>query len=175
MFDIQFSKISKWCVIIFLFYVFWFQYSYRENRIILYGTIGTATLFMILDFLLSDNRTLSEIPWGVGVNLVMSVYSLLTGIFVAVNQSVLISAVKTYFCFSIMIFIICYVSREEKGIDWIIKTIIWVCLVSAGYVIFRGYQLEDYGYVLSADNNPNTLGVLMDIGIFCTLFRLKER
>ncbi len=171
----QFKQISKLFVCVFFFYVFWFKYSYSENKFILYGSIGIAAICMVFDFLISDNALELRIPWGVLLNLVMCVYSLITGIWVAKNMEFLNNALKTYLCFSVMLLILCYVSQEENGIDWVFKALIGVCLVSSVYVIFKGYYWYGYGYTLSRDNNPNGLGVLMDIGVFSCIYRSKER
>lgn len=172
---IQFKTISKLCVCVFFFYVFWFKYSYRENKIILYGSMGIAAICMAFDYFMSENTWKLRVPWGVLLNLVMCVYSLVTGVWVAKNQDYLNNALKTYLCFSVMLLILCYVSQDEKGIDWVFKALIGVCLVSAVYVIFKGCYWYGYGYTLSKDNNPNGLGVLMDIGVFCAIYRSKER
>ncbi len=171
----QVSKVAKICCVIFLFYVFWFKYSYSENKIILYGSVGIAAFSMCLDYISSDNASFHHIPWGVLVNLVMCAYSLITGIWVAKDINTLVSILKTYFFFSVMLIIIYYISQKEHGIDWVLKTLIGVCFVSAIYVIFKGKYWYGYGYTLSERHNPNALGVLMDIGIFCAIYRSKGR
>lgn len=168
---LRLSQISKLFISVFVIYVFWFQYIYGENSIILYGSVGAAALCMAVDLVICDKELESIFPWGILVNLIMCIYSLLTGIFFASNQSLLIEAVKTYFSFSLVSIICCYISKDQENIDWLIRLLIFVEIISAVSVLVKGYYISGYGgYVLGISNNPNTLALQMNIGLFCLAF-----
>lgn len=167
----ELHSIAKLFVYIFLLYIMWFIYIFGEKRIILYGSILVAAGLMISD-LAQSHKSIREIcPGAVSVNLVMCVYSLLFGFFVARDVSALTSAVKTYAAFSLVCIVICYISKEENGIDWLLNGLIIICIVEAVYVLTRGFYVYGYGYVLGPDHNPNTLGVNMDMGLFCLAYK----
>ena len=173
---IRLSKIAKACCCVFLFYVIWFRYAYAENHIILYGSVFGALGCMAVDLLITRRDLLELCPTGVLMNLVMCAYSVITGLWVAVNQQTLISQAKTYATFSLLCVVICYVSgEEEKGIGWVVNTLIAANVVTAFYVIFRGYSVPGYGSVLGPGHNPNTLGLIMDVGLYCLAYRSAKR
>ncbi len=172
--NIQISKIAKICCVVFLFYVTWFRYAYNENHIILYVSVFGAVGCMLLDIIVSGGDFRNICPTGVIVNLVMCVYSVVTGIWTAINYDSLLNLAKTYATFSLICITICYISKVEGSIDWIISTLIYAGVLISLYVIFRGYPFVGYGYVLGPDNNPNLLGLLMDINLFCLAYKASR-
>ena len=131
MFEIQYHKISKLFVSIFILYILWFKYAYRESGIILYGTVVLSTLFMVLN-LLQTHKAISEvIPSGVMINLIICVYSLLTGIFTVQNQTLLMSAIKTYMAYAVVCFVVGYVSSEDRLVLWY-----WIFYPLDNYILY---------------------------------------
>ena len=135
-------------------------------HIILYGSVAVAVACMLLDVFLTGKDLIKICPTGVLINLVMCVYSLIVGVFVAINQDTTISLVKTYATFSLICMVICYVSKEDGSIDWIIYTLVAVNVVVALFTTFKGYEFPGYGYVLGPEQNPNQLGVALITGLF---------
>ena len=127
--DLSYNKISKLFTCIFLFYILWFKYAYREIPIVLYGTAAMATFAMLLDVFMSRSDILEICPYGVLVNIIMCFYSVLTGIWGAKNSSALLSSVETYLAFSMICAVICYISKEERNIDWLTNIIIIICII----------------------------------------------
>ena len=168
------SEICKWNVGLFLFYVFWFQYAYREIVSIIYVTGLVAIICMLADLLLNNLDFSSVFPFGVSVNLVMCVYSIITGIFVAIAYEFLISQIKTYACYTLMCMAICYVTYNEKDIEWLAKLLVCISLVCCLQVTFKGYYKGLYGYVMSENNNPNSLGLVLDLGIFGIIYLFSK-
>ena len=173
-FEIPLNKITKYMTYICIFYLFFWKYAFDERRIILYGTAGLATLCMIIDLLISRRDILAEFPWGVLLNPVMCVYSIITGIFIARNEVLLISAVKTYAAFSLVTMAIAYVTKKENSLDWFIDAIIIIDIISSIYVIANGTFFKGYGYILGPEQNPNNLGLAMNLGLFCVAFRARK-
>ena len=166
----EFSKLS---ICVFLFYIIWFKYAYGERSIILYGSTILAVVFMIVD-MMSVSNNFFLYPNGVLMNIIMCVYSVLTGFFAAKNQNLLLNLTKTYFAFSVACIIICYITMKEDSIDWLANTLIIINIVSALYVITQGYYRDGYGFVLGATHNPNNLGMNMDIALFCLAYKSRD-
>lgn len=173
MLEIRLHRIARLSICVFLFYMMWFKYVYGERSVILYGSSILAAGCMVLDLMLSRRDVFAIFPKGVLLNLVMCVYSLAAGFWIVKNQELLLSSVKTYVAFSLVCIAICYVTREEGGIGWLLNVLILVCIVESFYVLTRGYHWPTYGYVLSPDHNPNSLGLDMDIGLFCLAYKSK--
>lgn len=171
---IKICKIVKFCCIVCIFYIVWFQYVFSENHIILYGSVIGAIVFMILDIIVTKGDFRDICPVGLLINLVMCVYSLATGMWVAKNTELLIRTVKTYTTFSFICIAICYVTKNEGSIDWIANTLISVSILTAFCVIFNGYPYKGYGYVLGPAQNPNYLGVLMDVSLFGLAYKTHK-
>ena len=171
---IQLSKVAKYSVCAFVFYVFWFKYVYRQINMVLYVTVAVASVSMLFDIWYFRKDLLDFCPVGVLINLVLAVYSIATGLWVAWVQDVLIGLVKTYASFSLVCIVICYVSSVEGSIDWMVNLLISVNLVSSVSILLNGYPIEGYGYVLGPAQNPNYLGVIMDIGIFCLAYKCRK-
>ena len=171
---LPYYRISKFFICIFLFYTLWFRYAYRENHITLYGSVVIATLMMLLDLCISHKDLLNISPYGVSLNLIMCLYSFLTGVWNARNVSALLSAVKTYFAFSIVCIVICYVSTEEKEIEWLVNIIIAICTTICIFQLINGYYYTGYGYVLGPTQNPNNLGITLCLGLFCLAYKTRN-
>ena len=174
MFELRLHTAARYFIYIFLFYMLWYKYVFGERRIILYGSAFAAAVLAVLDIFITGTDVLEIIPKGVILNLVMCVYSVGTGFFVARNQSALMSAVKTYAAFSLVCFAICYITEMEKDIAWLANAIILISILCSVYVITNGTYRVGYGYVLSRSQNPNSLGVAMDIGFFCVLYKMMK-
>ncbi len=168
------SKISKFLIYVFLVYILWFKYIYGVKNIILYSSIFLAAACMFYDLMRSQQNIRDIFPNGVLINLVMCIYSLVFGLLVARDQEYLVNGVITYVAFSVICLVICYVSNEEKGFDWLLKAIIATDVLCAAFAIVRGYYLRGYGYVLGPEQNPNALGMAMDLGLFCLVYRTQK-
>lgn len=168
------KDIAKLGIIVYIFYICWYMPSFGDRRIILYGTALISCLWMIIDLIINEEKIDSLFPYGILNNFVMCIYSILTGMFVARNLIVLFSQVKTYFAFSSMCLVCCYISKKEKSIDWIAKTFVAVSTVCCLHVLTHGFYKNGYGYVLSEKNNPNSLGLILNVGIFSVAYLCKE-
>ncbi|MBR3019130.1 MAG: O-antigen ligase family protein [Clostridia bacterium] len=171
---ISLHKIAKIGCISFIFYIFWFKYSFRQINLFLYAAVFAAAGSMILDLWFYQKNITDFCPVGVLINLVMVVYSLVTGIWVAIYQDTVISLSKTYACYTAVCIVICYVSKEEGSIDWIINSLIAACIVISVFLIVKGYPVEGYGYVLGPAQNPNLLGLIMAVGLFCLAYKSRK-
>ena len=175
MIDISLYKIVKLFTYIFLSYILLFKYIIGEHSLILYGSVFAALSLMFADISLSHLDILSICPYGVLSNFIMCIYSLIVGFVVAQDRLILLSYVKTYFAFFLVCVIICYITVLENNIEWLTDYLLIIYFLCFVYIVTRGYYIEGYGKVLSLENNPNSLGVNMDIGIFCAAYSSKNR
>ena len=171
--SITLRTISKMATIAFIFYVLWFRYSFRQSPVILNGTAGIAIGCVVLDMFLMRSNIKELIPPGVTINLIMCIYSLVTGVFVAYSYDILLAQVKTLFAFSCMSVVMGYICMQEKSIDWLIHTLIALAVTCCLFVTLRGYSWQGYGHTLSEDHNPNNLGVTMCMGLFALAYKGK--
>lgn len=172
--NIQFYKIAKIGIYVFFVYILWYIYLFGEKLIFLYSSVLIATL-CILSEIFRDNADIRLFcPYGVLLNIIMCIYSLLTGVFSARNSTILIDNVKTYACFSVVCFDICYVTKKEGSIKWLLDIFIIICAVSSVNILINGTFVSGYGYVLGPKQNPNLLGLTMDLGIFSAAFNAMK-
>ena len=143
--EIELYQIAKILVYLCLFYLFFYKNAIIERRIILYSTAICATIVMSLDLALSRENFSNIFSFGVILNPIMCIYSILTGLMVAYDQSVMIGSIKTYVAFSLISLLISYISLREKNIQWITDGIIVIDLISAIFVLFRGTYILGYG------------------------------
>ncbi len=164
------SELCKLNVAVFLFYVFWYKYAFRETVAVIYVTGLIAIVCMVVDLLYYNLDIFTVFPFGVSVNLVMCAFSIITGLFVTAQYTFLVSQIKTYACYTLMCMAICYVTYNEKSSEWLARLLIYVSIVCCLQVAFKGYHKIFYGYVISEDNNPNSFGLVLDLGIFGIIY-----
>lgn len=172
--ELSLYKIVELFICVFLTYIICAKFVIGDAPIILYGSVSGALFFMLIDLLLSGNNIRNMCPYGVVSNIIMCAYSFVTGFLGAKNLSALLGQTKTYLSFSIVCILICYITKREKSLEWLANFLIIVNLISAIIVLFRGYYIGGYGYVLGPDDNPNTLGFHMDIGLFCVAYKVRS-
>ncbi len=172
---INLANICKAAIAAFIIYVCLLKYALGERVIVIYITGIIAIGSMVVDMLRNNESFMGVFPFGVVVNLVMCVYSVLTGIFVAKNPTFMMSQLKSYLSYSMVCMAICYVVHVEKSIEWLTKLLVFVSVLCCMQVLFRGYYNVLYGYVMSEDNNPHSLGLVLDMGIFGVVYTHTKR
>jgi len=171
---IEIYKIAKYMICLCLFYLFFYKYAISERRIILYATSISAVGLIFIDMLIDRTDISKVFSFDILINPIMCVYSIVIGLFVASNQTVLLNTLKTYGAFSLITLVIAYISDKEESVNWIFDAIIVVDIVSSLYVLIRGVYYEGYGNVLGTTQNPNNLGLVMCLGLFCVIFKLTQ-
>ena len=159
---------------VLIFYYMWYNEKYNHSTIIVYGSFLIMLGCIVLDMFSSVTLDTESINIGIWINFVMVAYALITGFFVAYNQSYLLENVRLVLQYSIIAFGVYYfANKSEHGIDWIIITINIATLVCCYFLIAHPYKIYGGRYSLSPRNNPNTLGVILVMGIFSVLYNLK--
>ena len=167
-----FLILSKLFYATFLVYYGWFQMVFFTipNMSLL---LGSAMVLFILFHSLTHKMpilkgiTIELLIWGFFI-----VTSLATGIIVAANVGLLLSSLFTFLQYLIMIFGMTYISSKEKKIDFLINIYVIFAIICSLTTIFSGYRYSSTRITMSEATNPNTLGMIMVIGLFCILFKL---
>lgn len=170
----MFVKMCKLFVGIFLLYSTWYSQVWGANQLILYLSVGVSIVFMMLDAVLVLKRlNIGKINPIVKMYIIFGAYAILTGIVVSVDKGELLSSAFTYISFTMVAFEVWYISFRTKNSKWILDYIYALALLCAVTTIFFGqdYLTEVVVTTMSEYNNPNTLGVLMFVGIFTVVFQ----
>lgn len=167
---------AHFSIFLFLLYLLWYAEAFNTVAVFLYGGAGLVVLATACYI---NGRTWREfsLPSGVQLWVLFGIYALISGVVVATDRSVLISALVTYFAFLLVLICIVIIIRGEKNTRWLLRQFICVSVICAIYTVFRGVDYYNGVMVrtMSAHNNPNTLGVLMIFGTFSILYISKPR
>lgn len=167
-------KITKISVIVVIFYILMYVQTWGDNHILFYGASLITVCSLAAYWIYEKHVDLSCVPYGIWNNLIMVIYSVITGIFVAYNYSASIDSCITYAAFSVICVAICYVAVEEKSIEWIFNVLIVLAFICAVYMLIKGESWKGYGRTLSANNNPHTFAAVMTLGIFSTAYKCRR-
>ncbi len=167
---------AKFTIVLFLLYIFFYKEALGEVRVFLYGG---AALVVITTVIYLDKKNLYnfKLPMGISLSYFYGIYSLIVGLIVAVDKSLLVSSVVTYFALLFICTCIYIVSKGEQSVDWLINVLIFICIICALYTLLNGYDYYNGIIVktMGQNNNPNTLGTLMVFGIFAILYKNERK
>lgn len=157
-------------------YACWYVQSFSNISILVKGcAIGIPLLFILhVLFEMHGDLFVEMVPKGVWINLVLSVYCMLVGPFVAFNSSALFASLIIYTGYAVASVVICYVSSVKESIDWFLKTVIVTALLCAFYALIRGDRYFGYGLRLSAHNNIHIFSLVLVFGVFALAYRAKN-
>lgn len=170
----MFVQMCKLFVGVFLLYNTWYSQVWGPNQTILYLSVGMSAVFMLLDAVFVMKRlNIGKINPIVKMYVIFGVYVVLTGIFVAVDKGGFLSSVFTYISFVLVAFEVWYISFRTNSCKWVLDCLYVLALICATTTIFYGqdYTTEVVVTTMSEFNNPNTLGVLMYVGIFTVVLQ----
>jgi len=108
--------------------------------------------------------------------LCFGVIAFIVGLFTS-YVDVVNNALSTYFSFLIVCICIGSIVQYDNE-NWISRTMIIITALCALSATFFGYNYINEGYsgiTMSADNNPNNLGMVMSIGVFYLLMPNKKQ
>ncbi len=152
--------------IVFILYLEWYKEIWGNVPAILYGTTALLTGLVLLRMLGERYFLPGKMPPILKMYFLYFIYSF-TGLFVAKDMSFMMSSLITYGCFIVVCFDCWYISSQIGNHDWIYKVLKYVAVVCALQVILRGQPYWNGIWVttMSSTNNPNTLGLILLIGI----------
>ncbi len=173
-FCIKMSSILPGCIELLtgalLIYEGWYLEKYTAIpgvlQILALMIIGLTAILIMRHMKQAVNSTI--VWWGV-----FGLYSLVSAWLIGANMYIVTDALFTYFSFIAVTYCAGVVSSYTKNYVWFSKTIMIVCMMCAVSALSNGVQYkngEHYVITMSNHNNPNTLGLIMAIGIFILLF-----
>lgn len=168
-------KVTKISITALFFYILFYQEVWGDKHLILYGTAGAAILSIAVYWIRQGSLSIDRVPYGVWNNLILMIYAVTTGIFVAVNFTTTLQSSITLLAFSAVCIAMCYTSTEEGSFEWVLKAMVALALLCSLYTFVRGTEWPGYGIVLSANNNPHDLAAVLNIGIFSVLYLSRNR
>src|SRR5699024_4707649 len=176
-----------------LIYLGWFQDV--VFKIPIAGTLIGAVITVCLAFHLFNQKKIPVktvnfelISWSVFV-----VFAISAGMYIAVNVDIMLSSMFTFIQFLLLNFIMIYISIYDQKIDYFINLFLFLSMLSAFTIVFWIlYYISDILSMLSEltivfcgidnisdrismsyETNPNTLGLIMVIGIFCVFYNMQ--
>ena len=151
---------------IFFLYLEWYKEIWSDRPIILYGTVALLTGLVFIRMLRERRFQLQAVPPLLKMYFLYFFYSF-SGLIVAVSASHMLSGLKTYICLIVVCFDCWYVSCKLGSHDWMYKVFKYVAFICAMQVLFFGQPFWNGIEVttMSSTNNPNTVGLMLVIGI----------
>jgi len=128
--------------------------------------------FIILHAIRTDEKIIKVINRELIFWILFAFSSLFTGSIVAVNFSHVFQSVITFIEFLVLIYGIVYISKQDKSIDYFINIFIIFSLVCGVTTVFWGVDLGNGRRAMGHLDNPNSLGILMVVGICCILYKI---
>ena len=111
---------------------------------------------------------------GIWINFGIGIYALVTGLIVAYNIDWLLESVQMVLQYSFIMYAVYYLaSKTKNGINWVLVTVNIAALICCAFLLYHPYSRINGRYSLSERNNPNTLGVILVVGIFSVAYGIK--
>lgn len=163
-------SVGKVVFAFFYLYIIWYSEVFGDNLLLLYSLPILLTILVLVSQkkLVIDR---SRFPKILAAFFLYAVYSLITGVFVAVDKSVMFSSIVTFLAFSVVCFDVWQICEASNSTKWLENTILFCALVCSITVIFFGKPYNNGIWVrtMSSTNNPNSLAYILFLGIFaCT-------
>lgn len=168
--------IGQLMVSILIVYYTWYNEKYHHNTVIVYGAFAILAVCVLLDMFLNRSIDYKQFHIGIWINFAIAIYAILIGMLIAYNKEALVESAKLVLQYSFIAFSSYYLALSSKHkMDWILITINISALICC-YFLFRNPYSQITGrYSMSSRNNPNTLGVVLVMGIFSIMYRIKPK
>ena len=168
-------KITKASTVVLIFYVLFYVQIWGDNHLILYGSAAVSVISMLIYCMRTGSLAYDRVPYGIWNNLIMVIYTIVTGLFVSVDFQVSFRSSITLFAFAAICIALCYASAEEGSFEWMLKALIALALLCSVYTITCGTSWSGYGVSMSATNNPHTLGAVLNLGVFSIAYLVRDK
>jgi O-antigen ligase len=166
-------KIEKGLILIIFLYLDWFQYVFGIRQIIIYFAAVLLAALIGSEIFQKRRIAISRAPSIIKTYIYFGAYALLTGMFVAISTSSMLSALMQYFEYVFICFVIFYISKAEGSMNWILNILYFCALVCGIQTVLFGMAIRSaavFVTTMGPTNNPNTLGIVMVFGIMAVLF-----
>lgn len=169
----MFLILSKLFFVLIVMYYGWFQIVFFQipNMLFILGTIMMLCIFM--HAYIYKTTIIKYISIELFMWILFAFTSLVLGFFVARNIVLMTDSLLTYIQFLILIYGIVYISIQDNSIDFFIDLFIMFSTVCAITVTFFGVEFSSGRISMGSNSNPNSVGIIMAIGVCCVLFKLN--
>jgi len=168
--DTSLASLLKFLLVLLMIYEGWYLEKYQAIPWLLQGLalaiIAITGLLLLNDESAGKNKI-------IGYWVFFGVYSVFAAVFVNADFSITMDALITYFAFIAVVFCAGVASKYTSSYKWFSNTVLFICILSAYFAIFHGFEYENGPYfvtTMSEFNNPNNLGLMMSIGTFVAVF-----
>ena len=171
----MYLKLSKFFFLLLVMYYGWFQEVFFQipNMLLFLGAIMMACI--ILHACINKINILKYITIELSFWLLFAFTSFAFGFFIARNRSIMTSYIVTYVEFLILIYGMIYISDQEKSINFFVKSFVFFSTVCSITTIFFGVEYISGRISMGVNNNPNSVGIIMAIGVCCVLYNLNMK
>lgn len=170
---VMIRKVEKILILIIFLYLDWFQYVFGVRQVIIYAAALLLAALICTEIIQQRKIVFSRAPSIIKTYFLFGIYALLTGLFIATNSSTMLSALMQYFEYVFICFSIYFISKSEGSMKWILR-ILYICALICGIqTVLFGKAIRSaavFVTTMGANNNPNTLGVVMVFGIMAIVF-----
>lgn len=166
-------KLSKFFYLLIIIYYGWFQVVFFQipNMLLLLGA-GMIS-FIFLHALKTNDKIFKHITIELKLWIAFAFFLFVSGVMVATNYGYLFKALTTYIEYLVLIYGIIYISNQDKSIDFFIKVLLLFAFLCAITTLFWGIDVGNGRISMGLEDNPNSLGITMAIGVCCILFQLN--
>lgn len=168
--DVLYGLCKVSCIALIIYYC-WYVEAFGNLSIVVNGSFLLLSSCVILIHFINFEISLKDIPYGIWNQVVMICYSFLTGFVIAYNQIALINALKHFMIFFMISYGIVIVSNYYESYKWVFTWITIAVLICSFHLMFYGYHYSSNRIVLSSNSNPNILATILNLGMFCVLYR----
>ena len=163
------------CCCVLIVYYCWYVQAFGNWGMVVNSAFLIMCGCLFLIWIFEGGIQYNSAPFGVWNSLIMTLYCLVTGFFVAYDQSELFASVREYLIYFLITYALCFVSKKRNSFLWILRTIQAATLICCFHMFFFGHHYTSNRVVLTANSNPNLLGVILCLGLFSIIFKSKMK
>lgn len=163
--------VCKYSCIVLIVYYCWYVEAFGNFSLVVNGSFLIMSGCIFLIHLVDAEIRFKEIPYGIWNKVIMIIYTIVPGLLIAYDRSTLLNAIKHYIIFFLITYAFVLVSNYYNSYDWIMNAIISAILIDCFHLVLFGYHYSATRIVLSSNSNPNYLVTLLNLGLFCVLFK----
>ncbi len=169
-----FHIIGQIMVSILIVYYSWYNEKYNHNAVIVYGSFAILAACVLLDAFINRGIDYRQVHVGIWINFYMGLYGIMIGLLVANDKNALLESAKLVLQLSFIAFSAYYLAiASGSKINWILITLNLSALLCCFFLFQSPYSEITGRYSMSRRNNPNTLGVVLLMGVFSVVYRIK--
>ncbi len=169
------TKVEEALTSLFLIYLIWYKEAYSSSNVILYGSVILLTATVFYDAVRTGYARKIRIVNVMAMYGRVLVYSLITGLFIAIDMDSFLNYIMRLATFTILCADCIFISRKEGSTDWILNIFAVCAILCALQAALFGVSYNGGATItMSHHNNPNKIGLTMVLGAIALLYN-KEK